>query len=137
MADLQDQTKGRRKLHFILVQMSLSGYNAENNKTNRVIVKPEHLQLIPGKQMHCLTCNTSTLISPVPKQLLIQIPEVLQHRDKDFQLFAKGFLSRNARQRRGLKEHQTFPSIATYEAKSASIYDYKSLFVMICNVRTC
>lgn len=62
---------------------------------------------------------------------------VLQHRDKDFQLFAKGFLSRNARQRRGLKEHQTFPSIATYEAKSASIYDYKSLFVMICNVRTC
>lgn len=73
MADLQDQTKGRRKLHFILVQTSQSGYNAENNKTNRVIIKPEHLQLIPGKQMHCLTCNTSTLIFPVPKQLLIQI----------------------------------------------------------------
>lgn len=77
------------------------------------------------------------VIFPVPKQFLIHIPEVLQHRDKDFQLFAKGFLSRNARQRRGLNEHQAFPSMATYEAKSASICNYKSLFVMICHIRTC
>lgn len=42
-----------------------------------------------------------------------EVPEVLQHRDKDFQLFAEGFLSRNARQRCDEHEHQTFPSMAT------------------------